>query len=291
MAGSGKRSDSDAEADAGEPPLIGVVAALTLEIAPLLDRLRKTRRVTGHRASVVEGELREDWGVARVALAIPGPGRGNARRGTRFLIEGHRPRWVVSAGLAGGLNPSLERFAVRAVSETMDEEGRRARLAPEESPAWKLGLPGCRVETARLLTVDRIVRTTAERAALRERCGADLVDMETSAVAEICAERGVPLYGVRVVSDTADEELPAEVAAILGESGAFRLGAALGAIARRPSSLKELWGLRERAVEGSDRLFAHLTRWIAGFAELQRGARSQAGAVTDPASGSTSAAR
>ncbi len=42
----------------------------------------------------------------------------------------------------------------------------------------------------------------------------------------------------------------------MGESGSYRLGAALGAIWRRPSSLKDMLALREQAVEAADRLAA-----------------------------------
>ena len=41
---------------------------------------------------------------------------------------------------------------------------------------------------------------------------------------------------------------------MIGPTGVFRLGAALGALWRRPSSIKQLWALREHAIEAADRL-------------------------------------
>ena len=48
--------------------------------------------------------------------------------------------------------------------------------------------PGRRIMPGRLLTVDTIIRTAAEKAELRQRFQADVVDMESSAVAALCAE-------------------------------------------------------------------------------------------------------
>jgi adenosylhomocysteine nucleosidase len=98
------------------------------------------------------------------------------------------------------------------------------------------------------------VRTAAEKAALHQRFEADAVDMETSAVAEVCALRQVRMLSVRVISDSASDDLPAEILSILGRSGGYRLGAALGAVWHRPSSVKDLWNLRLHALEAADRL-------------------------------------
>jgi adenosylhomocysteine nucleosidase len=105
-----------------------------------------------------------------------------------------------------------------------------------------------------LLTVDTIVRTAAEKAALRERYGADFVDLESSAVAEFCAERSVRYLSVRVVSDEAGKDLPREVVTLMTRSGSYQLGSALRAIWRRPSSLKDFLALHNHAQEAADRL-------------------------------------
>ncbi len=111
-----------------------------------------------------------------------------------------------------------------------------------------------RLRTGRLLTVNHIVRTAAEKAELRQQFGADLIDMETTAPARVCAERGVRFLSIRAISDEANVDLPPEVLSILGPSGGYRIGAAVGAIWKRPSSLKDLLKLREHALEASERL-------------------------------------
>ena len=80
--------------------------------------------------------------------------------------------------------------------------------------------------------------------------------METSAVAALCGERAVRFLAIRVISDDARADLPAEIASLLTRSGSYRVGAALRAIWHRPSSLKDFWTLHEHAQEAADRLAA-----------------------------------
>src|SRR6185295_15522441 len=80
-------------------------------------------------------------------------------------------------------------------------------------------------------------------------------DMETFGVAEVCQERGVPLLAIRIISDGVDDELPSEIENLLAQKTlAGKLGAAAGAVFRRPSAAKDLWRLREDALKASDRL-------------------------------------
>ncbi len=105
------------------------------------------------------------------------------------------------------------------------------------------------------MTVDRVVRLPEEKRALGEKYAALAADMETLAVAEVCRRRETPFLAVRVVHDAADDALPRDVEKLLAQrSGAARLGAAVGSILKRPSSVMDLLRLQQRAVEASDRL-------------------------------------
>ena len=228
------------------PPVsadVGIVAALGIEVAPLLAKLGRVRKYSGPKFAVVEGEVAGKL----VAVVLAGAGRPRAQRGAEVLLDGHRPRWIVSAGFAGALDPTLRRNDIVLAAEVVNLEGRRYGI--------DLAVPeGQGLRSGRLLTVDEIVRTAAEKAELRRDHGADVVDMETSAVAALCAERGVRFLSARVVSDEAGTDLPPEVLAILGRSGGLRLGAAVGAIWKRPASVKDLLALRTHATEAAEAL-------------------------------------
>lgn len=248
---SGAAATDPGGSPAAPPPApvdVGVVAALSVEVGFLMDRMTKVRKYAGPKYSVIEGECAGKV----IALIVAGMGREAARRGAQLLLDGHRPRWIVSAGFAGALDPELRRNDVVMASEVIDLEGQRFAIdvgVPKESR-------GPQVRSGRLLTVDAIVRTAAEKAEIRARLGADLVDMETSGVASLCSERSVRFLSIRVVSDEAGVDLPPEVVSMLTRSGSYRVGAALRAIWQRPSSLKDFWALHEHAQEAADRLAA-----------------------------------
>jgi len=108
-------------------------------------------------------------------------------------------------------------------SEILDGEGRIFPARPPTRGLWS------RVRTARLLTVDAIVRTSAEKAELRSRFSADVVDMETSAVASVCESRGVRFLSVRS-SATGRRRFARGSRDKLTRSGSYRIGAAVRAI-------------------------------------------------------------
>jgi len=134
-------------------------------------------------------------------------------------------------------------------------------LLLEEAASMAREISSCRV--GRLLAVERVIRLPGEKRELGVRHQALACDMESLAVAEVCRQRNVPLLAVRVISDTADEELPADIERLLAQaSTAARWGTAIGSILRRPSSLQDLLRLRHRAIEASDRLAKFLAEII-----------------------------
>lgn len=232
-------------APAPVPADIAVVAALSIEVGDLIDQLTGVRRYLVASMPVLEGELKGKI----VVVGVCGVGRQAARRGTEILLAGHRPRWVVSAGFAGALNPALARNDIVLPHEIVSLEGSCVTVAVPEGL-----LGGFRGRRGRLLTVDRLITTAAEKGDLAQSQGADLVDMETSAVAQVCGERSVRFLSARVVSDDARGDLAPEIADLLSHSGSYRVGAALRALWKRPASLKDFWRIHEQALEASDRL-------------------------------------
>ncbi len=228
------------------PADVGVVAAMAMEVQPFLDRLTNVRKYAGPRFTVIEGMC----GGKLVALVLTGMGRLRAQRGAEVLLDGHRPRWIISAGYGGALDLDLRRNEIVLPDEVVNVEGRRFAIGvsvPTESRAQG-------VRSGRLLTVDEVFLKASKRAELRREYAADVVDMETSAVAALCEERNIRFLPVRVISDEAGVDLPPEILAIVGPTGGLRLGATVGALWKRPSSVKDLLVLRRHATEAADRL-------------------------------------
>ena len=176
----------------------------------------------------------------RVAWCAGGAGAEAAARATRLLVDGHRPAVVITAGFAGGLDPALPRGTVirprRAVSRAA-------------GPAIEFTAGQGETDDLTIVSVDRVVTTAAAKRDLATATGAALVDMETYAVAAAARDAGLPCAAVRVISDDASQDLPREIAALVQpQSGMRRLGAAIGAIGRRPRAALDMWQLWEHAV-------------------------------------------
>lgn len=231
----------------------GVVFAVEIEADPF------ERRATGHIATRAAGLVIHEGTVAgaRVAWCVSGPGQKSAARAARMLVDGHRPRLLVAAGLAGGLDATLPRGAVVRPARVVADDAARPLplLMVGDSPL---------AAAHTIVTVADVVATSAAKRALASRSGAQLVDMETHAVATVAVSAGLPCAAVRVISDTADEDLPGEVAALArAQSTMRRLGAALGAVGRRPRAALDLWRLYERATVDARTLAAALAELCA----------------------------
>lgn len=230
----------------------GVVFALAIEADPF-ERLADDRTAT-HAAGLVvhAGSV----AGARVVWTVGGTGSTAAARAASLLVSGHRPRLLVAAGFAGGLDPGLGRGAVVTPNLSVAEDGRQPLpLHVPRQGAWA---------AATIVTVADVVATSTAKRTLAARSAAHLVDMETHAVAEIAAAAGVACAAVRVISDAADQDLPREIAAIARPRSTMRrLGAALGAVGRRPRAALDLWRLYEHAVVDARSLAAALAELCA----------------------------
>lgn len=177
--------------------LVLITFALPDESRDLTRRLANVRKLTprDHLSSVV-GE----WSGQKVLVLHTGVGGANAcRQRLDRALRDARPRLVVSAGYAGGLAPALRTGELLLGQNHSDSKllaAARAALADEP------------LHVGTLLTQAAVAETAAEKAALHAATMALAVDMETAWIATACADVGVPLLSLRVISDAADLSFP-----------------------------------------------------------------------------------
>lgn len=228
---------------------IGLVCALPLELSDFVGRCTKVKKYTGGKFTFRGGF----YGDIRIATVDSGPGMARARRATEALIEGHSPRWIVSTGFCGALRPEMKvgQIVVSNKITTTNNEELTVDVGMSTDPARGLYV-------GKTITVEQIVRTVAQKQTLAEQSGAIAVDMESHAVASVCHDRKNRFLAIRAISDDLSADLPVEVLSLMGETGAVRIGAAIGALWKRPSSYKDMWRLREHAMIASEHLAAFL---------------------------------
>ena len=217
---------------------IGIVCSLPLELEPFLKRCQRVQTYSGGDFTFKGGR----YDGIRIAVVECGMGYARARRATEALIEGHSPSWLLSCGFAGALLPQMKVGNIVMANEIVDQHGQQfsidLKLSTDESRGLYVG---------RVITADEIVRTIAEKRELHEQRAAIAVDMESLAVAQVARERHVRFMGIRAISDDMSADLPSEVLSVMGGSGAVRVGAVIGALWKRPSSMKDMLKLRDHA--------------------------------------------
>lgn len=224
---------------------VGLVVALSIEIDPFVNRLENLKTYRGNgfrfRGGFFDG--------IRVAIVESGPGARKAAEATRALLDGHAPKWVISAGFAGGIVPEVRAGHYLVPSSVARPDGATISIPVPMASAPEQGL-----HVGKLITIDTIARTVADKERIAAETQGLAVDMETFGVASVCRDTGTHFLSVRIASDDLSRDLPPEIAGILGKTGPMRVGSTLGALVKRPNAWNDLWTLRNSAVEHADKL-------------------------------------
>jgi adenosylhomocysteine nucleosidase len=207
-------------------------------------------------------------GKTGITILLTGIGRQNAEKSLRGFLNSRRsrgnetqikkesetphvvsyePDLVLTCGFAGGLNPDLKLGDV--VFETSDETLRAKLLAASAKPA-------------KFFCADRIAITAAEKKKLRTETGADAIEMESAAIHAVCREHGIPCATVRVISDTASEDLPLDFNALSKPDKNLDYGKLFLAIAKSPGKIGALMQLQKKTKFAAEQLAAVLNKII-----------------------------
>ena len=202
-----------------------------------------------------------------VAVLITGIGQENAKQLVKdFLVE-HAPTLVLTCGLAGGLNPDLELGEV--VFELFPTSGRGDEAQTEIGNRLEPPYVGCYerlitagAKPARLFCADRIATKAVDKQELRRVTGADAVEMESKAIHAVCRERRIPCATVRVISDTANEDLPLDFNQLAKADLSLDYGKLALAVAKSPAKISALLRLQKQTRFAAERLAAVLGKVI-----------------------------
>lgn len=174
--------------------------------------------------------------AALLPAGIPvGAAGGVTRRVTelaeRLLAEG--AEGLMSFGIAGGLDPALQSGDL-VIGNAVQWDGKTFIADPAWASRLLAAIPGSR--TGSVAAVARIAATPEAKQALYQH-GASVVDMESGAMALVCAKAGKPFAVLRAVADPAARGIPRSVFLGLAPDGSPRPLAVMGALLRRPWEL------------------------------------------------------
>ena len=203
-----------------------------------------------------------------VAIIVTGVGRKNAEKSLREFLATHSPELVLTSGFAGGLNPDLKLgdvvFEVPSSSSRGDEAQTKTekKLEPPHVGCYEQ-LIAAGAKPAKFFCADRIATTVAEKKQLRAETGADAVEMESEAIHAVCRERGIPCAAVRVISDTAGEDLPLDFNQLAKSDMNLHYGKLAKAILSSPGKIGALMKLQKKTRFAAEQLTEVLVKVIA----------------------------
>ena len=161
-----------------------------------------------------------------VRIAVTGIGGAAAGRTVTRELAAAKPELVVMAGFCGALRDGLAVGEVVIPVEVVDDAGNRWACAGGDEAR------------GRLLTTTELIAGPDDKRELGRKHTADIVDMESAAVAAACLAASLPFLGVRVVSDTVDTALAPELVRLFS-GGRLSVWKTLGVLLRKPSLLGE----------------------------------------------------
>ena len=234
-----------AEGQAKSQPVTGILGAFEQEIVILEDKLTEPRGQKIEGIRFVTGKL----SGRRVVVGWTGIGTVNAAVATALMVEHFKPGEIIFTGVAGAVNPQLlpgdivvaEKIAYHDMGVLTTEgllyKGVKNRLDGIENPVFfpadeqllklaekaagqvKLGIlrtsegdRSPKIVKGVIVTGDTFIASKDKCAELRAKLGADAVEMEGAAVAQVCYQREIPFVVIRCISDKADASAKEDLA-------------------------------------------------------------------------------
>ena len=230
---------------------IGLMSAMHEELALLLQAMPDERKVTVAGRDFWPGH----WQGRPVVAVLSRIGKVAAATTATALVERFGVSRIVFTGVAGGIGPGVQvgdvvladafvqhdmdasplfprhevplygrsRFATDAsLSAGLGQAARQvlAQVAAHvgEDAVREFGLQAPRLHTGLIASGDRFVSTSAECRALQQALPEALaVEMEGAAVAQVCADYGIPFAALRTISDRADDDAHADFSRFIGQ--------------------------------------------------------------------------
>ena len=189
---------------------IGIIVAMDKEMASLKTLLSDTQEETFGQFTYITGTLNGK----RIVLHKCGLGKVNAAVGAVEFINHYKPDYLISSGVAGGIDTEVKIMDVVVANELVyhdayvGEEGEGmdiVRPYPVSQyllqKAQELNLP--QVKFGTICTGDQFITDRTKLEDIKHRYPNGLaVDMESCAIAHACKIKQTPFISMRIISDT-----------------------------------------------------------------------------------------
>ena len=207
--------------------MIVLISATENEVNGLLNSLRDKQTSKLNSIKIFSGKFLD----IDIVIAIPGVGIRKARNCTNILIKKYKPKTIISAGFAGALNPKLRLGDVIIPDWVLSLKNAEKIYLDNKLPyiAFKYIKGG-------LVTESSFINEKYKKLDLFVRSGADIVDMETWAIADAARKLDTRVISVRAVSDLTNQHLP-RMEQIFNKESRFDINKAFGYFKSNPGEI------------------------------------------------------
>ena len=175
--------------------MIAVTFALPAESSDFLRHLRNQSRTDRSGIRTIRGTIED----RAVEVFHTGVGEKVCRQRVAEFLQDQQFDLLISSGFAGALNDTLQIGDLLLAKNFSTVELTKVGSSFSRLP----------IHEADLLTVRALIDSNDKRNKIARTSGAAAVDMETEFIARACAEHGIPLLSLRVITDTPSEPFPA----------------------------------------------------------------------------------
>jgi adenosylhomocysteine nucleosidase len=221
--------------DAYVPKRVGVLAPMPSELGPVVKAMGLERDTIGS-LEVRRGKV----GDVEVVATKTGIGTKRARDATNRLLDAAEVDHVLVVGIAGGMGATKVGDVI--IPEVVVDKDSNAEYRP--TPL------GAVTPKGRLVTHDDFDMGEAEHQRLVSE-GFVAVDMETAAIASVCAERGCNWSAVRAISDLVGVT-PGDVIDLANPDGTPNVGASVRYLITKPCRIPKLVKLARESMQAAN---------------------------------------
>lgn len=190
------------------------------EISEIRNNLKNSKTIQKNDFVITKGTL----GNNNIVLIKSGVGKVAASTSTQFIIDNYKPLYIINIGIAGSLSPSIKTgdivIADKLVQHDFDitafgnpkgyiDNG----IAPNKPTIFnsdkelvekfKKGLElnqNKKIKLCTIATGDIFVNQEKQKQAIRDEFSAEVIDMESAAIAQTTQRNNVPLIVIRTIS-------------------------------------------------------------------------------------------
>ena len=202
---------------------IGIIVAMKVEKVAIEEKMKNKTNETIYNLPFVIGKI----GNIECILTQSGVGKVNAARTTQILIDKYKPEVIINVGVGGSINPELKIGDVVISKKVYQHDfditafDHNKGYVPEvgdyiecdknllnsfyniinqiedEKFQTKIGI---------IASGDQFYTDEEKMNEIKELYGADVVDMECSAIAQVAYLDNIPFIGIRSVSDGLEKD-------------------------------------------------------------------------------------